>query len=485
MTGGRGPTVVLVGGPMIVDGGTSLDSRQPVDGDPRSLVSQRALVGSVLWWRSVLSLTVPMLDAAGENAFCYVVGGKSVKELRSDGSLTQRRLTSILSGASASVEFERPLEDHPLPEDFVAHGKIGYRVDTAGVRWVFAKIDQPPYTIASAIGAAVVIDTSRWAYETSSGRDHYESFEQARIYDDAVVILPHTARIEAFLHGYVEWVHSGRQKSAPLLRPVTRTDPERPQNLLDAVPVPLTADFGVTGVLQGLEWVDPADMEAARSLLQSRYDLKIGLWDLVGNPTLRRTLLDSTPVIGAPEEHVAIPAAAAARAAKKVETFAAEVAERTLSKDAIFLMLEPHGWERGHCPLETWHGRIDDRDLLYMTLSITKRRTAITVATVGGEWTAVRPYLQEHCDELEAIASPDLCQVREGKTTLWRTEGGWSDPVDWDERVAGIVARTDRWKDVFVDLGAHYRQLQAAAEELQIAEYVELGFPEEHWRTSR
>lgn len=40
---------------MAVGGGDTMDSRQPIEDDPWSLVSQLALTGSMLWWRTALS----------------------------------------------------------------------------------------------------------------------------------------------------------------------------------------------------------------------------------------------------------------------------------------------------------------------------------------------------------------------------------------------------------------------------------------------
>ena len=46
---------------------------------------------------------------------------------------------------------------------------------------------------------------------------------------------------------------------------------------------------------------------AARKLLQSRFDLKIGIWDLVDSPTLRESLLDVEPPAKFNKRHAQIP----------------------------------------------------------------------------------------------------------------------------------------------------------------------------------
>ena len=64
----------------------------------------------------------------------------------------------------------------------------------------------------------------------------------------------------------------------------------------------------MTGVLKNGTWIDPAPLDAARSLLQVRYDLKLGIWDLATNHTLRATLLKETPVPAPPSPHAKKPA---------------------------------------------------------------------------------------------------------------------------------------------------------------------------------
>lgn len=472
---------------MTVDGGATMDSRQLVQDDPWSLVSQLALTGSMLWWRTVLSVVNPILIESGEDAFCYVVGGKSVKELRSDGSLTQRRLTAVLSGGSTDVEFDRPWEEHPLPEGFVPHGNIGYKVDASGKRWVFSGIDRPPYTVAEAIGAKAVIDQRTWPYASRSDKDNFSDFESARLFSDVVLVLPHTPAIARYLESYVEWVVGGRRGLGHHAQPPRTSDPEHWQELRNSVPVPLSAEFKVTGVIQGGVWTDAADFEAARSLLESRYDLKLGFWDLVGNAVLRQAMLDSTPISAAPAEPAAVPAAARARAAKRADAAANEVAARTQSKEAIAKRLEPYGWEQGHgitYTLVDWKGQVEDRVLLYMTLSITKRRCAVTVATLGRElFDLVHSYLGARAEEFEEIAAPDECEARDGSTTIWRCAGGWSDSIDWDERIAVIGAKTLRWADALAGLGAQCRQWQADQEAERIAQFKSWGLEPERWHT--
>jgi hypothetical protein len=162
-----------------------------------------------------------------------------------------------------------------------------------------------------------------------------------------------------------------------------------------------------------------------------------------------------------------------------------EVQHRKESKGSIVELLKPHGWQQEHSiiyPLVDFEGRIESGVLLYLTLSITTRRCAVTIAAGSSFYGWIKGYLRDCWDTLEHIAVPDECTVREGTTTLWRCKGGWGDNVDWDERVAGLADRTKRWVEVFADLSQECRSAQEAYENERIAQLVRMGLPEDRWR---
>ena len=66
---GVGTRIILIGGPMTVDDGSTLDSRQPVTGDPGSSVRLASLASSLLWWTTVSSLVGQILDSAGNDPY--------------------------------------------------------------------------------------------------------------------------------------------------------------------------------------------------------------------------------------------------------------------------------------------------------------------------------------------------------------------------------------------------------------------------------
>ena len=331
-----GPYVVLIGGPMTVDDGSSFDSRQVVIGDPTSEVTRRALSMSRLWWSTVESLVLPILESAGPEACAMVLGVRSVVEILPDGSSKGSRLSKLLRGGvgNASTWWAGPGESIPPEYEVVARNAMpdGTGYSTSGVqrpvpgsRWLYVGVNGlGPEEVIAALGCTVVVDTGELAvideyYITKQ----FEELGKRLHSSQCVLVLPHTACIETFLKRYLEWIEAGRPPDPYDDRPYRETDPDAllpGQNPLEITTAgTVSANFGVTGLIRGAEWVDPADLEAARSLLESRYDLKIGIWDLVGNRTLRQTLLDASPVQPAPAEPTPVPEGARRRAEAQIE----------------------------------------------------------------------------------------------------------------------------------------------------------------------
>lgn len=98
-----GPTVILIGGLMTLEGGEELDSRQPTEGDPRSKVMGRSLGESLTWWMTASSLIDAILDNEGPEAFALVNGRRTVVELKPDGNLRRVKLQSLLQGGVGTV----------------------------------------------------------------------------------------------------------------------------------------------------------------------------------------------------------------------------------------------------------------------------------------------------------------------------------------------------------------------------------------------
>lgn len=467
---------------MTVDDGSTLDSRQPLTGDPASQITHTSLATSLLWWSAASSLVNLILDCADDDPFALVIGNRSVVDLRQDGRLHRTRLRSLLSGGTTAVELIRTSIDEPLPagyeeatilRNWSGHnmGTVGFKRGTPGKRWRFLNGNEYYLTQAGAhLRATVIVDASG---TVTSGDQvvaaRFEALEQRRLFDnDTVLVVPHTHRTEAIFRGYADWVRAGRPADGGYQpTAISAWDPTAPPDPIRYTwPVPVQAEFGVTGLVQDGEWRDPSDLEAARTLLQARYDLKIGIWDLVGNATLRRTLLNAVPPGPTPVADATIPGAAAKRAASRVATNMAEREAEDQALRTIATHLEclgALGWVRG--PGDRWSLQFpmteavtrwpgsEPAALVQLALTVTKRHSEVDVSTTMYNQVDLGPYVLAHRRVLEQIAAPDPCALdKRFSPTLWWAQGGWADNVDWDERARALSDRTLPWVKAFENL---------------------------------
>ena len=488
-----GPTIILIGGQMTVDDGTSFDTRQKIEGDENSEVTLRSLATSPLWWRTTISVVMPILESAGEQAFALVIGQRSVVELRQDGSTKRTSLRSLLPGGTSRVEIVRSEIGKPVPDgyevaavlrnwDKADMGAIGVKRGEAGHRWRFLQGNEYYLTQAGrTIAPSVVVDTTPWALPESFHAHLLGAMEASRFCSpDAVLVVPHTFGTDQHFKTYAKWVSQGRPVGPPSewSPPSESWDPDaRPDPVHYATPVPISASFGITGLVVAGQWQDPADLEAARGLLEARYDLKLGIWDLASNPTLRNTLLDASPVLSAPPFVVPIPQAAERRVEARVDAkvHAKEVERTTLA--AITERLGPLkelGWarraeeQRGLLqlpltePMQRW---TDDEPfpLVLLALEIAKRSTEVTGFTIMYNQVDFAAYVEERRSLLEDIAASAECRLGAGWTSLWRAPGGWGDDIDWEERARLLATLTPRWVELFSALVEECRQVRFAS----------------------
>jgi hypothetical protein len=481
-------TIALIGGAMTVDDGTTLDSRQAIEGDPGSNVTRRALATSTLWWNTVVSLVEPVLRSAESDSVALVVGPKSLADLRIDGSVQRTSLRRFLPGGAGRVSVARTsMLDDELPDGFEhaatipgidrRWGQIGVRRERADRRWQLLNGNDYYLThIAQHLGVCVLVDTSG-SYVNGEeygppSAEALESFEQSRVHrPSGLVVLPHTHATETFVGRYVSWLESGRKRSKPIGRgpgwdpgAIPRWDPTAPPDPISFThPIPIQARFNVTALVQHGHWVDPSALESARSLLQARYDLNIGIWDLVANPTLRTTLLEEVVVDTAPDTPANVPVGAAERARASVEAKVrrdAESSARVRHVAAGLASLQSDNWsrlERGwaECPLSEAHARWagqEPRALVSLGLTVTKRATRVSVRTSVYNDLDLRHYVEERRADLEEIAGGGLPRFKPSDPVLLELSGGWGDEVDWPERAQDLLARTAAWRLIFAPL---------------------------------
>lgn len=478
---GKGATVILIGGRMTVDDGSDLDSRQPIRDDPKSHVTAASLASSLLWWMTASSVVDPLLDAAGVDSFALVIGTRSVVEVRQDATLHRTGLRSLLRGGSTMVELLRTSWEEPLPHRYEeatrlrnwngqVMGTVGFNLGKPGQRWRFLKGND--YYLPSAlpgIGPAVIVDTSE---SLTGGFDHlaaanFRALEQGRLYDSRVtVVLPHTHRTEMLVRGYQAWLRAGRPSDEGAYPLVTsKWDPTAPPNSIRyTCPVPIDAAFAITGFLQDGKWRDPSGLEAARTLLQARYDLKLGIWDLVGNPTLRRTLLETLRVSPTPTELGDVPSGAAQRAQLRVAAKMKEATAESAAQLAIAKVVKPMrelGWAAAgpglfRLPLTEalprWPGD-EPFPLVSLSLQISKRRSTVHASTSMYNQVDFGEYVLARRESLERIAAPEDCSLGPKPwPSLWRAPGGWADDVDWAQRAIELADRTGDWVAEFKSL---------------------------------
>jgi hypothetical protein len=466
------PTIILVGGTFIADTGEQLDSRQPFADDPRSRIARQALAGSELWWLVTASLVLPLLDAEGDYSFAVASGAKSVVTPRPDGTVQRRRLALVLPG--------------------------GVRTSKSNGRWEL--------TYGAGLGrndltAPVLVDTSSLFWQNASALQDYSEFEQSWFkHKNLIIVGVHTHADTVYLDRYVNWVADGRHKNAPgASMPYEDWGRQtRPQHAV----VPIEADFRVTAVVQNGKWVDPAPLEAARSLIQARFDLKLGIWDLITNHTLRATLLKEAPVLSAPDTPAAKTAGFVERQQQLMQ-LRAQRTDRQKSRDAsldaiagVVASLDASGWTtslpgvrgdidpahrlRRSLPLavapECDQAEVRARHpalrpgqtILWLQFEIFTRgehdTTIILVippALSSLNWKLFQPFFQERMPALERVAGPN--HTRMGATyysreiitydvAVYERTRAISDIDHWAQRISDVARMTPAWVELFAPL---------------------------------
>lgn len=155
---------------MRTEEGLTLDSRQPVAGDPTSQVTYRALSASALWWATVTSVVVPMLNLP-DGQYALVDGPGHVFELGADGSLTRISLRSLLNAGRGSG-------------------------------WRFRNI-QPPIPGPSQEvfkQASVLVETAHAGLAVPAMLSSYRARE--RWNRSLIIVVPHTYSTEAFFRRF-------------------------------------------------------------------------------------------------------------------------------------------------------------------------------------------------------------------------------------------------------------------------------------------
>ncbi|HEY5230643.1 MAG TPA: hypothetical protein VIJ11_07110 [Galbitalea sp.] len=513
-----GPTVILLGGLMTVEDGSTLDSRQPITDDPQCRIMRTCLAGSMRWWLTAISLVQPLLRAAGNDAFCLIIGGRTLLELEADGSMRRTGLRSVVPGGLSRVEIVRTGIEESLDPKYEPAGKMdpswnGTSMGEIGLlhsepRRPWRVLDGNEWYLKQAgptLRPAVIIDTTEGVLLDRT----FETLSTRRLFDEQItLVLPHTRAAERYIRAYARATAPDQLVAPAIAPPPWDPDFERyigaaarathPDQLVapaitpppwdpDAPPdpvrytklIPIEASFGVTGLVQRQQWKDPSDLEAARALLEARFDLQIGIWDLVGNATLRQTLLKPIPAVPPPAEAAPIPA----RAAKRATTHVGEkIAEATAEQQALesiakhFAPLLRSGWEANQrvrwflrLPLtETvrrWSGE-EPFPLVQLEFIVRKRQCYVTVFAMMYNRVNIDNYVLARRAILDQIASPNDCPLGPSlRPLLWQAVGGWADDIDWDDCAVALAQRTEQWTVVFEEFCNEARRMHQETSE--------------------
>ncbi len=452
--------IILVGGAFTPDGGDLIDSRQQLVGDNGSDAMRRSLGGSWLWWSTVASVVVPMLESSGREAYALVIGERSVHELKPDGSTARESLRKLLPGGSGDVAFVPRARAESVGTEASAEGVSRYELaPDQPVRWRFIDGDDPDLErFPISTSPTVIVDTSEAIYEDRMAPRLDKRERLRRRFATAVppcLVLPHTAATEGVVTAFLTWRAKGSPPLPEVERPVTGPDwldtPPDPMAFTQMVPV--SADFRVTGLVRHGDWTTPDDLEAARRLLQARYDLRIGIWDLVDNAVLRQSLLEATPVAPAPPEQVSVPRGADARARAAVEKKVAQQ-ERLREIYAVADPLTALGWVpeqlEPYSLLSLPLGGLlklgsSTRPTAWMSVCLTRHEARVIArVTIGMRGLMLGEYVEQHRQQFEDIAGTEVA-VSGGLMTLWKAPGGWADDVEWVDRFRELATKSERW----------------------------------------
>lgn len=450
------PTIVLVGGRLTLDDGSQVDSRQPMNDAATARAVRRALVSSPDWWTAVVSIVIPTLDDA-DGGFAFT-DQKTIERASPDGTM------------------RRSMFPH-------------YPRATGGDDYI--------YNWRSLGETATYDRTTKPTRLERVKRRHAEMLEQRRQRD---------ARIRIDTDGH--FVHNLRSSSRAgdtalghgtqlIIVPDTAEMRERVQALLDGTRVPegelavqkgwkdpyrnlrlgvTRASCRVTGLVRAGKWEDSSDLEAARLLLQERFDLKVGLWDLALNPVLRSTVLEPSPVSKAPNELAQAPA----RAKKRVELQAGGV-ER-----ALYDGLAAAGWKLTNLDLGALlatglHHPIVEGASKHPYLLVLVKRQSVRVLAWHWDYKKfdINAFVDSRRESFDRIALLPARKQFSGKVVrtparyrkegeivyqrgrlmgdpkwvlLWSASKGWGDiDTDWSNISKQIFERTPLWVTLLAD----------------------------------
>ena len=449
-------SVVLIGGSITLNDGSVLDSRQKFVDDPTSKFVSKACLGEWGWWEVVESLVSPIVASAMPSSYCLALTPRSAVLPQADGSIKRKRLKSLLSGGVGVTEVQRLYND----EEKVAVGDAFqfFRREHGGwlavssadqSRWRF--LDGNTYYLRELAPdercAAVVVDPHQLVSDLADGKVYDSQAENLTeglcSGGEPVVILPHTSWTEALVAGLLDPAELEiRPRLSADLSQQYVPKPTNPLNV--AQPLVSSSAFGVTGFATTTDgWRQPEALESARRLLSSRFDIEVGIWDLVNNDILRESLLELHSLPKVPlAQPIPDPARLQATALAEEKDIIREL-EKDRSAEVVSQVhagLDDLGWTLSHGfvrlaiaePYVRWIG-YEARSPLEIRLNLKRRKHVLDMFTSEYNQIDLGAQVVPYIDAIE-VATGTAVQIRGrlvSDVILLERQGGWAD-ADFD-----------------------------------------------------
>lgn len=418
-------TVVLIGGTATLIDGGEIDTRSAHEDDPLSSVAHAVAANSTDWWETATSLVGPMVDATDHLKQASVFGKRTVARVEATGETKRQRLSTFLEGGVAAVKDEtvtKRFDDADwLLNSYELHAKRQLNEDLRCN--LFVSTDEEMFTVR---------------YEKQPLFERFETF----VDPGSVLIVPHTRLVERFLQAYSEHVNLSR---APAMGHFL--EPENERSLAEHhPPIATNATFQVTGLFAANNWQSPTALEAARRLMQTRFDLQLGLWDVVNDEPLREALLDEKPLAAVGQETVPLPGSYLSYAKSKIAEREQHERDAEEEQNALLeqasTMLSAKGWrlkeERDNHFVYVLAGSENERNaLLRFDLYINKTSSSVYVASGHGELTRQLTHdVTSLTPRLESRYEVSEYKESVSGNSIWKIQG--VDPVSVAERVLSL-----------------------------------------------
>ena len=448
----QGLTVVLIGGEMTFDSGERVDSRQPIRGDPWDFILRAAMAHSELWWLKARTLAEVLLEKdAGEAPWSLVWAPRTLLRLKQDGSRSRARIDTVLPQAVSLMDLWSNDTSGSSSTSDASKTNARYRVLEHPLR----------YSDLTAYHSPTVFFGIHRVIDNPAGR--LPLWDVFRQWPNTVVILAHTPRFEAAVAD-LRSIAEGRpiisEKDTLCDIPSLAELEQAKQKFKDHQPVIVDADFKIAYFLDAGAPGSAADLDAALQFVLSRYDRKVGLWDLTRDPGLRESLLSPEDLKAVPRRPASIPtglsiAASAAKDAREKKWRAEQQRRRHVHRN-LWPVLQPLQWkiEDSRFPGSSYVLAMGEDvqwpslkglvsvPILYVCLHITKKEAVLMLDAPPFGLQGRAEYLLENADGLEEISG----QRPDGnvKAVVCRFPGqGWSaedtDRVKMVDTVSSIV----------------------------------------------